>query len=76
MLVQVDRAIERHARDLADGTWDRDSGHLRTLPELDMGTPPPGRRARRRGVVDQQAALDIFGKLRTDQLDPGNAQDT
>jgi SAM-dependent methyltransferase len=34
---QVAGGVERLARDLADGTWDRDYGHLRRLPDLDVG---------------------------------------
>lgn len=30
-------AVERLARDLASGAWDRAHGHLRSRPTLDVG---------------------------------------
>jgi SAM-dependent methyltransferase len=34
---RVARGIQRLARDLEDGTWDREHGHLRAQAELDVG---------------------------------------
>jgi hypothetical protein len=33
----VERVVEAVRRDLADGSWDRRHGHLRTLPDYDAG---------------------------------------
>jgi SAM-dependent methyltransferase len=35
--VAVERGIDRLARDLSSGRWDRRNGHLRTLDSLDLG---------------------------------------
>jgi SAM-dependent methyltransferase len=35
--VAVERGIDRLARDLSSGGWDRRNGHLRTLDSLDLG---------------------------------------
>jgi SAM-dependent methyltransferase len=35
--VAVERGIDRLARDLSSGRWDRRNGHLRTLDSLDVG---------------------------------------
>jgi len=34
---EIARGLERLRDDLASGAWDRKYGHLRTLPELDLG---------------------------------------
>jgi SAM-dependent methyltransferase len=36
-LVAVERGIDRLARDLSSGRWDRRNGHLRALDSLDLG---------------------------------------
>ena len=55
-LAAVERGIDRLARDLSSGRWDRRNGHLRTLDSLDLGYVLLIATS---GVSEEQAATEL-----------------